>query len=233
MSNIPFPIQFSVPNPKPQTAQSPSFTTSKILPFICPKTASRSRPHLTTLLDNDESCNKTPQNNIPSKPPPQNRFRITTSNENPENPMTTRVHKFPAVGAPPYIPVSHFRAHHGMAPPVTIRNVIPVFAAPPLPMPHMGIAPPQFRGMPPTMCGVAPPVTIRQAMPVFSAPNIPKPQIKAVPSSIPPIEEKKHVISTVQNSKSPVKPQVITASTEEEGKTQEPKLEKNLKELQI
>ncbi|XP_076946931.1 double-stranded RNA-binding protein 2-like [Bidens hawaiensis] len=91
MSNIPFPIQFSPPNPKPNTAQSPSSTTSKILPLICPKTT-----------------NKTPQNSTPSY-----QFKTTTAIN--ENVITTRPHKFPAVGAAPYIPVSHYRAHHGMA----------------------------------------------------------------------------------------------------------------------
>lgn len=252
MSNIPFPIQFPAPNPKPHNAQSPTSTTSKILPLICPKTTPRTRPHLTTLLDNDETCNKKPQNNratenethVPSKPSPENKFNFITTSATPEN-RTTRPHKFPAVGAAPYIPVGHFRAHHGMAPPVTIRNAIPVFSAPPLPMPHMGIVqpnqlPPQFRGLP-TMCGVAPPVTIRQAVPVYSAPNIPQSSIKSVPSSITPIEDKGHTISTVQDSKSPVKLSATSVSTmgglstpkEEEAKFQELKLENNLKELQI
>ncbi|KAK1409596.1 hypothetical protein QVD17_36123 [Tagetes erecta] len=235
MSNIPFPIQFSSPNPKPNTAQTPPSTTSKILPLFCPKTTSRIRPRLTTLLDNEVTSNKTPQNNKPPNQPPQNQFKIT--NTIIENPAATLHHKFPAVGAAPYIPVSHFRAHHGIAPPVTIRNAIPVFAAPSLPIPHMGIAPPQFRGMPPTMCGVAPPVTVRQALPVYSAPNIPKPAIKIVPTSIPPIEEKGQPSSTVQDLKSPIKSPVISDSLsvpkEDEAKFQETRLEEKLKELQV
>ncbi|KAI3809205.1 hypothetical protein L1987_25175 [Smallanthus sonchifolius] len=237
MSNIPFPIQFPPPNPKPHAAQSTPSTTSKILPLICPKTTPRNRSHVATLLDNEGTSNRTPQNNIPSNPAPQKQFKY-------ETPTTTRHHKFPAVGAAPYIPVGHFRAHHGIAPPVTIRNAIPVFAAPPLPIPRMGIAqaPPQFRGMPPTMCGVAPPVTVRQAVPVYSAPNTPKPSIKSsVPTSIPPIEEKGNAASTPQDSKSPTKQPAISANTitglstskEEVAKFQEPKLEEKLKELQI
>ncbi|XP_071706752.1 double-stranded RNA-binding protein 2-like [Rutidosis leptorrhynchoides] len=200
MSNIPFPIQFQSPNLKPHSAPSSSSTTSKILPLICPKT--------------------TPQNLTPSKSSTLNQFKITYASEVNKNSTITRPQKFPAFGAAPYIPVGHFRAHHAIAPPVTIRNVIPVFAAPPLPIPHMGMAhanqfpPPQFRGMPPTMGGIAPPVTIRQAMPVCSAPSI---------------------------SKSPIKPSVISASSmgslsvpkEEEGNFQDHKLEENLKELQI
>ncbi|KAK9063020.1 hypothetical protein SSX86_016890 [Deinandra increscens subsp. villosa] len=228
MSNIPFPIQFPPPNPKPHTAQSTTSTTSKILPFICPKTTPRNRSHATISLDNEGISNKTPQNKIPSNPVPQKHFKITTTNE---SPTTTRPHKFPAVGAAPYIPVGHFRAHHGIAPPVTIRNAIPVFAAPPLPIPHMGIPPPQFRGMPPTMCNVAPPVTIRQTLPVYSVPNIPKPPIKS--SSIPPIEEKGNTVSIVQDSVPPMKPPAISASTTTTSKEEEPKLEEKLKELQI
>nr|XP_043631709.1 double-stranded RNA-binding protein 2-like [Erigeron canadensis] len=233
MSNIPFPIQFPPPNPKPNTAQTPLSTTSKMLPLICLKTTPRSRPHLTTLLDNDGTSSRKPESSIPSKLPSQNQFKITNTTESHDKPTTTRPHKFPAVGAAPYIPVGHFRAHHGMAPPVTIRNAIPVFAAPPLPIPHMGIAqpnqlPPQFRAMPPTMCGLAPPVTIRQAVPVYSAPtpNFPKPHIKPSASPKPPMEEKGHPTSTAQDSKSHIKAEAVSSSAvgvlsipkEEEGK---------------
>lgn len=51
----------------------------------------------------------------------------------------TRAHKFPAAEAPPYVPVGRFMAHCRIAPPVTIRNAIPVFSALP---PRMGVAPP-------------------------------------------------------------------------------------------
>lgn len=230
MSNIPFPIQFPAPNPKPHNAQSTPSATSKILPLICPKTASRSRPHLTTLIDNDEAHNKTPQNNKNEiqKPAPQNPpfKKNETPSQSAEN---TRPHKFPAVGAAPYIPVRHFRA---IAPPVTIRNAIPVFSAPPLPIPpHMGIAqsnplPPQF------MCGVAPPVTIRQAVPVYSAPNIPKPPMKPVP-----VEEKGHAHAVPEDSKPvpavPVSTAAGLSTPIEEGKFEEAKVEEKLKELQI
>lgn len=208
MSNIPFPIQFPSPNPKPNTLQSPPSTTSKILPLICPKTTTpRRRPHLTTLLDNDEASNKNrTEKPSPSPPPP-------------------RPHKFPAVGAAPYIPVRHFR---GIAPPVTIRNAIPVFSAPPLPIPPHQL-PPQFRGLPPMCGGVAPPVTIRQAVPVYSAPNIPKSPMKPVASSIP---EKVHAVPEdcmKQNSTSAI----AVTQKEEEGKVEQVKVEENLKELHI
>ncbi|KAJ0458489.1 putative double-stranded RNA-binding domain-containing protein [Helianthus annuus] len=117
MSNIPFPIRFHAPKPKtPNAAQPPPSTTSKILPLICPKM--------------DPSRRRQTTANEPPSP----------ASQSAENPALPRQHKFPAVGAAPYIPVRHLRA---MAPPVTIRNSIPVFSAPPLPRsPHMGVAPP-------------------------------------------------------------------------------------------
>ncbi|CAH1443777.1 unnamed protein product [Lactuca virosa] len=149
MTNIPFPIRFPVPKPKTHSTQPPPSTTSKILPLICPKMGQTRRK----------------DNNAPQK-----QFGVPTANELPP-PPDHRVHKFPAIGAAPYIPVRHFRPTHcGIAPPVTIRNTIPVFSAPPLPPPRMAGAPPQF-GRPPAMCGGgggAPPVTIRQAVPAFS-----------------------------------------------------------------
>ncbi|GKB52812.1 hypothetical protein Tco_0903565 [Tanacetum coccineum] len=186
MSNVPFPIRFPVPKPKTLAGQPPQ-STSKILPLICPKNG-LSRHHQSAA----QTCLNTPQTHR------------TTTNE-PSSATTSAqsaVHKFPAVGAAPYIPVRHFRAHHGIAPPVTIRNSIPVFSAPPLPPPRMGVAPPnhlppQF-GRPQPMCGnVAPPVTIRQAVAVFSAPAAPtKP---ATSSIMPPIE------AIPEDSKSPIK----------------------------
>nr|GEU86344.1 double-stranded RNA-binding protein 2-like [Tanacetum cinerariifolium] len=186
MSNVPFPIRFPVPKPKTLAGQPPQ-STSKILPLICPKNGPSRHPQSAA-----QTCLNTPQTHR------------TTTNE-PSSATTSAqsaVHKFPAIGAAPYIPVRHFRAHHGIAPPVTMRNSIPVFSAPPLPSPRMGVAPPnhlppQFGRLQP-MCGnVAPPVTIRQAVPVFSAPAAPtKP---ATNSIMPPIE------AIPEDSKSPVK----------------------------
>ncbi|KAJ0525418.1 putative double-stranded RNA-binding domain-containing protein [Helianthus annuus] len=191
MSNIPFPIRFPVPKPKTLTGQPPPTTTSKILPLICPKMGP-SRRHLTTLSNAPQTCIKTPQKQDP----------VTPAGDPPQ----PRQHKFPAVGAAPYIPVRHFRARHGVAPPVTIRNSIPVFSAPPLPANHL---PPQF-GLPPPMCGgVAPPVTIRHAVPVFSAVT------KPVTSSITPNEVKKNT-SSHEDSKSPIEPLAMSSSTTED-----------------
>ncbi|KAI3817654.1 hypothetical protein L1987_11450 [Smallanthus sonchifolius] len=123
-----------------------------------------------------------------------------------ESPIATRSHKFPAVEAAPYVPVRHFRAHHGITPPVTIRNVIPVFSAPPR---H----PPQFRI--PAVHAAPPPVTIRQAVPVFSAPEASKATIKVVTAKIPPVEEKVSV-DPVVSLKDLMKPFATSAPSLEE-----------------
>lgn len=84
--------------------------------------------------------------------------------------------KFPAAGAPPYVPVrqQYRMPYHGMAPPVTIRTAVPCFSAPPLQPPSVHRFPP---AMGPQTIRMASPVRIRQAVPVFAAPP---------PSSAPP-----------------------------------------------
>ncbi|PWA87225.1 double-stranded RNA-binding domain-containing protein [Artemisia annua] len=221
MSNTPFPIRFPAPKPKQLPAQSPSSNTSKILPLICPKTTPRNRPHLTTLND-AQTCFKT------------------------EDLTAARSHKFPAAEAAPYVPVRHFRAHHGIAPPVTIRNSIPVFSAPPRPLPNTGLPqpsqlPPQFRI--PTMHTAAPPVTIRQAVPVFSAPNTSRASIKPVAAPRPSIEDEvnhkdlmKPVPVSSQSLEEKVSSVPVISSSPESVQTQkeeESKLQDDLKELQI
>ncbi|CAK9136118.1 unnamed protein product [Ilex paraguariensis] len=117
---------------------------------------------------------------------PQSHPTIATVNDSPspsvESPMV-RLQKFPAAGAAPYIPVRHYRAHHGIAPPVTIRNAIPVFSAPPLPRPSQTS---QVRRPPPL--GVAPPVCVRQAVPAFAAPpvRVEDPPVSKTPIARPP-----------------------------------------------
>ncbi|PWA89154.1 double-stranded RNA-binding domain-containing protein [Artemisia annua] len=222
MSNTPFPIRFPAPKPKQLPAQSPSSNTSKILPLICPKTTPRNRPHLTTLND-AQTCFKT------------------------EDLTAARSHKFPAAEAAPYVPVRHFRAHHGIAPPVTIRNSIPVFSAPPRPLPNTGLPqpsqlPPQFRI--PTMHTAAPPVTIRQAVPVFSAPNTSRASIKPVAAPRPSIEDEVNLkdlmkplpVSSQSLEEKVSSVPVISTSSPESVQTQkdeESKLQDDLKELQI
>ncbi|MCD7451425.1 hypothetical protein HAX54_011734 [Datura stramonium] len=189
LARVPFPIKFPTPNPRPSSVQQLPSTTSKLLPLICPRTAPRSRPVSPLCL----------------KPASQSRTIDTTGGDASLSPRTAqtinnilsesfmdshrvRPEKFPAAGAAPYIPVRHFGPHHRMAPPVTIRNAIPVFSAPPprqssqsprmMRPPGLGVAPPLRQSSQPTRVmrppglGVAPPVCIRQAVPVYAAPPI-------------------------------------------------------------
>ncbi|XP_009598424.1 double-stranded RNA-binding protein 2-like [Nicotiana tomentosiformis] len=168
LARISFPIKFPTPNPRPSVQQAPS-TTSKLLPLICPRTAPRSRPVSPLCL----------------KPATQSRPFDTTESDTSLSPRTAqaisailsdsfsvdshkvRAEKFPAASAAPYIPVRHFGPHHRMAPPVTIRNAIHVYSAPPLPPPSRSPSVIRSPGL-----GVAPPVCVRQAMPVYAAPPI-------------------------------------------------------------
>lgn len=120
---IPFPKKFPMQSPRPSSPQPPPVTTSKILPLICQKTASRNRHHLTTVND---SHMLSPQ---------------STALEG----RGIRSQKFPAAGAIPYVPMQQFRTTcHGIAPPVTIRTAVPVYSAPPLPQPVMPAPPVRF-----------------------------------------------------------------------------------------
>ncbi|CAA6655261.1 unnamed protein product [Spirodela intermedia] len=127
-------------------------TGSKILPLIRPKSTPRTRP--------------------PSPSP--SRARSPSHLALPMENYGIQLHKFPAVGAAPYVPIRHCRHFHGgVAPPVTIRTAVPVFSAPPLP-------PPSHQRPPPVICSprhVAPPVHIRRVVPVLAA---------AAPSPAPP-----------------------------------------------
>jgi hypothetical protein len=149
-SNVQFPISFPVPKPRPTNMQPPP-ATSRILPFICPK----------------------------SNPP---RIRPQSTNNPSTEHMPSRPLRFPAAGAQPYIPVRHYRpAHHGLASPVTIRNAIPVFSAPPRPSAMRPAPPPRLPHL-----AVAPPVCVRQAVPVFAASPPPvKIEVVSAPSLLP------------------------------------------------
>ncbi|XP_073315537.1 double-stranded RNA-binding protein 2-like [Primulina huaijiensis] len=158
LEKISFPIKFPTPNPKPSSMQQSPASTSKILPLICPKTAPRHRT--LTAASNNSICQKTVQ-------PTHSQLHISISNESisslADN-LKIRPQKFPAAGAAPYIPVRHCSPHHRVAPPVTIRNVIPVFSAPPLPSPQSSMV------MRPPPLGMVPPVCVRQAVPVYTPP---------------------------------------------------------------
>lgn len=187
MAKIPFPIKFPTQNPRPPNAQQPQATSSKILPFICPRPA-RNRIGMAA---NGSSA---------SKISPQNRPSVTTLNEIMINPKTTqsqpanvgnecvlpsaesakvRLQKFPAVGAAPYIPIRHLRPHHRVAPPVTVRSAVPVYSSPPLPAPSQSA-----RMVRPSQSSMAPPVSVRQAMPVLSAPTVGLEQLSLLDSTI-------------------------------------------------
>ncbi|KAL6980362.1 Double-stranded RNA-binding protein 6 [Sarracenia purpurea var. burkii] len=155
---VSFPIVFPIQNPNPLSAKPPPIRASKILPLICSKTALRSRPMVSTTNDGP-ICPRTAS---------ESQLVTTTANDislpSPESPWV-RPQKFhAAAGAAPYIPIRHFRPYHGIAPPVTIRNAIPVFSAPPPPQ--------QLRPPPPPPSSIAPPVCVRQTVPVFAAPSL-------------------------------------------------------------
>ncbi|GAB2222733.1 hypothetical protein Drorol1_Dr00016857 [Drosera rotundifolia] len=113
-SNLQFPIKFPVHNLRPATTKvhTPPVASSKILPFIHPCTTSQNRPAVT------------PVNNSPILP------QSLSSGIS-----RLRSLKFPAAEATPYVPIRHWSTCHGIAPPVTVRNVIPVFSAPARPPP--------------------------------------------------------------------------------------------------
>ncbi|KAL7148615.1 hypothetical protein ABFS83_06G190500 [Erythranthe nasuta] len=160
LARLSFPINFPTLNPRPPSIshQSPA-TSSKILPLICPKTAYRNRP-VTPLSSNG---------------PTFQRPVITTQSQQHSSLMDSsfnlRPHKFPGAGAaaPPYIPVRHCNPHSRIAAPVTVRNMIPVFSAPPLPPPPPQAALVMMPLVPPAPA-IAPPVCVRHSVPAFAAP---------------------------------------------------------------
>lgn len=105
-----------------------------------------------------------------------------------------------------------------MASPVTIRNAIPVFSAPPRPQPSR--APQVIR---PPLLGRAPPVCVRQAVPVFAAP----PPVR--------VEDPAASSSKVSNAPPPPSSSVPREETESavKGKLLESLMTEDLKELKI
>ncbi|XP_031503319.1 double-stranded RNA-binding protein 2 [Nymphaea colorata] len=130
---------------------------SKILPLIPSKPAGPRNRVLTTAAD----CSQLPQPKVSpsfSGPPPFHGIRHV---------------RYPTPRLP-YLP--YRAAYHGspsMAPPVTIRNAVPVFSAMPLPPPMC--RPPQV---------VAPPVQIRPVVRVFAAPPPPPRPSPSSPSQV-------------------------------------------------
>lgn len=156
-----FPRKFPIRSHRPTSPQPAPATTSRILPLICQKTAHRNRPPSTTANDSQ----------VPPQQPPALEAR------------GIRSQKFPAAGATPYVPIRQIRTPcHGMAPPVTIRNAVPVYSAPPLPPPSKLTS--QMMRAPPVR--FAPPVSIRQAIPVYAAPPVHKEDAPVVQKEDPP-----------------------------------------------
>ncbi|CAJ1979300.1 unnamed protein product [Sphenostylis stenocarpa] len=149
---IPFPKKFQIQNPRPTSPQPPAAATSKILPLICQKAASRSRHPV--------AASPAPAARDNSAMP---QLSVTPDSRGIRRP------KFPAAGAAPYVPIRQMRPCQGMAPPVTIRTAIPVFSPPPPPAAAAAVSLPVLRAPP---VRVAPPVTIRQVVPVFAAPPV-------------------------------------------------------------
>lgn len=149
-----FPIKFPALNPRPLSTQQSPTTTSKLLPLICPKTAPRDKtvPAVSNSAVFQKICKIA-----------QSQHVMTIANECLSSLIDNQMpqsHKFHAAGAASYIPVQRCIPHQRIAPPVTIRNAIPVFSAPPLPSTQssMGARPPVLR--------MPPPVRVRQAVPV-------------------------------------------------------------------
>lgn len=162
-ASIPFQKKFSIPIPRPSSPQRPTVSTSKILPLFCQKNASRNRPP--SMINKSHNTLSQPQ---PSSRTPSPEIR------------TTNIHRFPAAGAAPYVPISQCRTpYHGIAPPVTIRTAVPVFSAPP----------PPAQVMQPRPVRVAPPISIRQAVPSFSAPSRPREDPPYVTTSSAPLKK--------------------------------------------
>ncbi|CAA0814455.1 Double-stranded RNA-binding protein 2 [Striga hermonthica] len=158
LARLPFPIKFPTVSPRPSSStHHSSSTTSKILPLICPKMANRSRSASSPATSKNGPPFQKNVNTTQAQPVittiPTNESCLSSA----DNFKLRAAQKFPAASAPPYIPVRHSNPHGRVAPLVTVRNMVPVFSAPP----------PVMR---PPAIGVAPPVSIRQAVPVYAAP---------------------------------------------------------------
>ncbi|KAL9296755.1 hypothetical protein ACSQ67_022651 [Phaseolus vulgaris] len=194
---IPFPKKFQIQNPRPTSPQPPPAATSKILPLICQKAASRSRHPVAA----------SPAAAVSDNSAMPQLFATSDSRR-------IRRPKFPAAGAAPYVPIRQMRPPcHGMAPPVTIRTAIPVFSPPPPTAATLSL--PVLRAPP---VRVAPPVTIRQAVPVFAAPPVqidePVPSLTSLEPVTTPKDDAPTISSPSQEEKLPVKIPEIEIKTE-------------------
>ncbi|XP_058780122.1 double-stranded RNA-binding protein 2-like [Vicia villosa] len=198
---IPFQKKFQIQNLRPASSQPPA-TTSKILPLICPKTGPRNKPSSAT-------SNENPRSRHPLTTATSDKSIVQPPQSYAQENWMTRPLRFPAAGAAPYVPIRQMRSPcHGIAPPVAMRTVVPVFSAPPLPPPasvHQVIRAPPVR--------VAPPVSIRQAIPVFAAPPPRKDESPPIQNNLPaPAEQDKlpaKILETEKTEKCPPQPETL------------------------
>ncbi|CAH9135937.1 unnamed protein product [Cuscuta epithymum] len=155
LARIPFPINFSTPSPRQSNNMQQTPATTSKILPLICPRTTHSRPA-------SPVCLRPTAQSIPNM-----------------------AEKFPAASAAPYIPIRHFSPHHRVAPPVTIRNAIPVFSAPPLQSPRV---------VGHTVLGMPPSVSIRHVVPVYAAPppvraeKLPE-EVKEPPSSkAPPVK---------------------------------------------
>ncbi|GAB4854919.1 Double-stranded RNA-binding protein 6 [Ancistrocladus abbreviatus] len=136
-ANSSFPLKFPAQTLQPPKRRPPLVATSKILPLIHPRSTSeiRSSPTNKHSLISQSSVSET--------------FHVRP--------------RFPAAEAEPYFPIRHLRACHGIAPPVTVRNAMPVYSAPVHPSSTVHSV-----EMNPQLSSVAPPPRIRQAVQVYT-----------------------------------------------------------------
>ncbi|KAJ4903154.1 Double-stranded RNA-binding protein 2 [Raphanus sativus] len=207
---VPFAKKFFMQNLRPTSPQPSPATTSRILPFICPKPSSRTSRSSVSASSVERAIAAALDNR--NYRPPQQRFAA--------NPGTA--------GAPPYVPMRHLRSPcNGMAPPVTIRTAVPVFSAPPMPPPPCTntqqqqqqqpsvYVPSMMRSAPPVR--IAPPVTMRTAVPVFaSAPQIRKEE--ALPVRKVNIQTSVKPVVQEREERAPILPDNLEIELEGSGK---------------
>ncbi|KAG7568358.1 Double-stranded RNA-binding domain [Arabidopsis thaliana x Arabidopsis arenosa] len=205
---VPFAKKFFMQNPRPTSPQPSPATTSRILPFICPKQPSRSSRSLAATSGIDRIMAAALESRSYQRP--QQRFAN------------------PGTAAQPYVPMRHLRSPcHGMAPPVTIRTAVPVFSAPPMPpppctnntqLPSSVYVPSLMRTAPPVR--IAPPVTIRTAVPVFaSAPPVRIRKVDIQTAVKPTVEVGETRVSLVQEKEESIPVLPDTLEIGEEGIT--------------
>ncbi|GAB2286826.1 Double-stranded RNA-binding protein 6 [Dionaea muscipula] len=196
-SNLQCPIKFPVEKLRPSKTHAP-VASSKILPLIHPKTTSHTRLPTGNATNNDSLLSQSLPSEIPYNgiAPPA---------------------KFPAAEAAPYVPIRHLRTCNGIAPPVTVRNAVPVYSAQTRPPP--AVHSPQMTR--PLLCDVGLPVLVGQSVHVYAPPPPPL-RSEEITTSKAPIRE-------------PAAPSLSTEYTRRMTKDEinESLAARNLKELRI